>query len=1010
MKPIEVEFDDSSLIPQPLTFRRRPPSPDPWPDRPKLGPRASPEDLEIELCDICYEINWHPILLNCCRDELWEQHKFAYRWANIPTFRQMHARQLSCSFCRLCCAAILESCPSFQDVDLPLQVVYYARNLKHEGPPRYSAKDVYRREHIRRAESPGFRLFVQPRQLGSWILHVNAGYAPSPIFQLMPAAEEVPLHRKRRCGQRVPATEADPTLFKRWVDRCRSKHRGTCDVADSGLRKTPRWQLAESLGAKCRFRLIDVQNRRIVDAPKGCSYVALSYVWGQVPGVYRTRKSDLKFAPGDNNSNATYLDIPDQGVPKTIQDAMRVTAMLGERFLWVDALCIVQDDAEELPATLKAMDIIYKAAIVTIVAASGTDAAAGLPGALPQSRKTNQLSQRVCGVTMFVEAPPLSDTLAASCWRSRAWTYQEELFSCRRMIFSDDYVYFQCQADEVCEDIVDEDENVQSYFIESGSMSAIWLRGRDRSPSEEICEYNANSRFQFDSDVSSATDEIEGETASLNDDQVSIPDTKMLDVEEDERVPAAEDPYTSLEGSSGSDSETRSNSEPAGPDLDPPSSHDWMTVYRSWLEMHQHSLDAKRPASSTSSNSLGSVTPSDFEVALDNEDCSSRRKAPQRRYSISDFTSQTRKGRETPSGQPRSVPRSSSATEIIEKEGKYQFRFTVPRNVDPFSRQSKSLVGKWLTRKSSIDRSRLWRRHIASDETEDETGNKNTPPNPDQMFREYAATVEGFTPRSLTKQADILNAYQGIMNHFEARMGGAGFKYGLPLAAFDAALLWKDGRDWDFRRSDWSNEWHVAGNSRGYTYTHHPEQREWYGRGLREQLGNSFVRSSEIYEDCDEFPTWSWCGWKGPVSYFLDGDVVSGLKAEITWPWEQEYTPPPNPVGLKEQRDSVLHVEAWIAAIDLTALRALKVPDTFWGWSVENGQKIRDGVVECLLLSTGLSGPDMGGREESPALFCNIMIIGRDGGGDTVYRRGIAQLYIEDWERFGPRKEWILLK
>ncbi|OCK72859.1 hypothetical protein K432DRAFT_314575, partial [Lepidopterella palustris CBS 459.81] len=57
----------------------------------------------------------------------------------------------------------------------------------------------------------------------------------------------------------------------------------------------------------------------------------------------------------------------------------------------VDVLCIVQGHAEELAATLRAMDRIYAAASITILVASGTDADIGLHGVLTQSRKTAQL-------------------------------------------------------------------------------------------------------------------------------------------------------------------------------------------------------------------------------------------------------------------------------------------------------------------------------------------------------------------------------------------------------------------------------------------------------------------------------------------------------------------------------------------------------------------------------------------------------------------------------------------
>jgi hypothetical protein len=54
-------------------------------------------------------------------------------------------------------------------------------------------------------------------------------------------------------------------------------------------------------------------------------------------------------------------------------------------------------------------------------------------------------------------------------------------------------MYFKCQVEEMCEDVTLEDENIQNYFLESGPTSAIWLRARDRSLSEEVCNYNAKS-------------------------------------------------------------------------------------------------------------------------------------------------------------------------------------------------------------------------------------------------------------------------------------------------------------------------------------------------------------------------------------------------------------------------------------------------------------------------------------------------------------------------------------
>lgn len=153
--------------------------------------------------------------------------------------------------------------------------------------------------------------------------------------------------------------------------------------------------------------------------------------------------------------------------------------MLEERFLSVDALCIVQDRAEELAATLGAMDDIYAAGTLTIVASSGTNAGTGLAGALPSSCLRNQLAEMVQGVIITLEVQSLSDCFAASYWRTRAWAYQEEYFSTRLLGFSEHHVYFRCRADEKYEDIEIKDGGLRSYFLESGQTSAVWLRERD---------------------------------------------------------------------------------------------------------------------------------------------------------------------------------------------------------------------------------------------------------------------------------------------------------------------------------------------------------------------------------------------------------------------------------------------------------------------------------------------------------------------------------------------------
>lgn len=66
-------------------------------------------------------------------------------------------------------------------------------------------------------------------------------------------------------------------------------------------------------------------------------------------------------------------------IPKTIRDAMFFVQRLGERYLWADMLCIVQDDEQKL-AEIANMGAIYAQASITIVASDGDNADDGLRG------------------------------------------------------------------------------------------------------------------------------------------------------------------------------------------------------------------------------------------------------------------------------------------------------------------------------------------------------------------------------------------------------------------------------------------------------------------------------------------------------------------------------------------------------------------------------------------------------------------------------------------------------
>jgi hypothetical protein len=107
-------------------------------------------------------------------------------------------------------------------------------------------------------------------------------------------------------------------------------------------------------------------------------------------------------------------------IAQVVKDAMILTSKIGQRYLWVDSLCIVQDSPEKL-STISKMDLVYQNSLLTFVAATGEHADVGLPGVRPHSRAEEQRCA-VLGEHLRLIVPHSLRALENTTWASRAWT------------------------------------------------------------------------------------------------------------------------------------------------------------------------------------------------------------------------------------------------------------------------------------------------------------------------------------------------------------------------------------------------------------------------------------------------------------------------------------------------------------------------------------------------------------------------------------------------------------
>ncbi|PVH80552.1 HET-domain-containing protein, partial [Cadophora sp. DSE1049] len=99
-------------------------------------------------------------------------------------------------------------------------------------------------------------------------------------------------------------------------------------------------------------------------------WVALSHCWGE-PQNHPPKTTRENLAE-------RLAGIPLSSMPKSFTDAVAVTKALGLQYIWIDSLCIIQDDEEDWLAESKHMGSVYEKAFLTIAASSASDSRGGL--------------------------------------------------------------------------------------------------------------------------------------------------------------------------------------------------------------------------------------------------------------------------------------------------------------------------------------------------------------------------------------------------------------------------------------------------------------------------------------------------------------------------------------------------------------------------------------------------------------------------------------------------------
>ncbi|KAG9192784.1 hypothetical protein G6011_11518 [Alternaria panax] len=252
---------------------------------------------------------------------------------------------------------------------------------------------------------------------------------------------------KQRLPNLNPSSGETMSTARAWLQTCAGTHEACanrgfgnarCATADDQalrprrLIKISKRPAGSDISVQPVPYLVDT---RYIPSPK---YATLSYCWG----------GDQEFKLLKRNLIPWHSQIPLNNLPQTIKDAMLVTIELELEYLWVDALCIIQDDNADKSVELARMADIYSEAHITLLASRSSGARDGFLNSRYIARERGYRLPYLCtdGQMGSVVLWRGRDVGAAEPIHQRGWCFQEQILSPRILEFGTHQLRYLCSA------------------------------------------------------------------------------------------------------------------------------------------------------------------------------------------------------------------------------------------------------------------------------------------------------------------------------------------------------------------------------------------------------------------------------------------------------------------------------------------------------------------------------------------------------------------------------------
>ena len=179
-------------------------------------------------------------------------------------------------------------------------------------------------------------------------------------------------------------------------------------------------------------------------------YTTLSHTWGSNTSYVLTKHNCRELTEG----------IAWSSIPRTFQDAIKISRELGVDYLWIDCLCIIQGDEDDWNEQSREMSTVYGNSWLNIAATDSKDSHGGCfrEGSANERLPLQKLPGNPNIVVMQQPVHTHKDfgsNYGADRWSppllQRGWVFQERLLSPRVVYYAKDELLWECKEMSDCQ-------------------------------------------------------------------------------------------------------------------------------------------------------------------------------------------------------------------------------------------------------------------------------------------------------------------------------------------------------------------------------------------------------------------------------------------------------------------------------------------------------------------------------------------------------------------------------